>query len=143
MRHALRLRAGTILVAVSRITAAELVDAMSLLAGALVCAAITTVGLIVGPPGHDWWPALWIPCIATGGLFALAVTRLLALTVLIRLWRGASAVAWHWPKECTSVYGWIGGTWKFESASGRQEGMRVLGLSLALQGKLVPAKYFV
>jgi len=63
-----------------------------------------------------------------------ALVRALCLLALVYVRRGPAAVEWCSPADCTSFTHWVCCSWSFPGAGGRQEGLRVCGLGIALKG---------
>jgi len=60
--------------------------------------------------------------------------RTLSLAAMVYLARGRAALEWCAPGECATFATWFGCSWGFPGAGGWQEGIRVLGLGIALRG---------
>ncbi|KVP75234.1 hypothetical protein [Burkholderia ubonensis] len=64
------------------------------------------------------------------------VVYFLALTSIVVAARGWSFFAFAPVSRCHSLGGWLCHSWNFFSVGGQQEGLRVLGFEIALQGHL-------
>ena len=109
------------------------------IAAALTCLAVLM--LVMAPP-HDS-PVLsasatlsLVTAAVIGALAVLFLVDALALTALVLLYRGRSALGWVRPSECAGLGSWLAYEWRFFSTGGLQEGRRILGLELAVNGRL-------
>jgi hypothetical protein len=87
--------------------------------------------------GHRYKPAaaglgVTVICLAVGAVVAAILARTAVLAVLVYCMRGRDAIEWCSPSACRSFADWFGASWCF--AGGRQQGLRVLGLGIALCG---------
>lgn len=73
-------------------------------------------------------------CLA--GLGLSIVTQLVFCAACIRLFRGPLTVAWASPTQVATFREWMYTSWRFRSNAGVQEGIRVLGVELAMRGTL-------
>lgn len=73
---------------------------------------------------------------AVVGAFIMLMSWALMLAGVVALRRGAAYLAWVLPNECRTLYHWVFTTWDFYDHKGRQEGVRVFGLEVSLQGFL-------
>lgn len=116
----------------------RIIDAVAYAVGFAVMVALTATGLLYI---LSHLPELWVLhlarvefCLAVGALAAGVLARTIVLAVLVYWARGRRAIEWCSPSAYRSVAGWLGSSWCFAGAGGRQQGMRVLGLGIALYG---------
>jgi hypothetical protein len=76
---------------------------------------------------------LW-QCMA--GLALSVVTQLCFAAACTRCLRGPLTVAWARPTHLATFREWLYTSWSFRSNLGLQEGVRVLGVELAMSGTL-------
>lgn len=98
---------------------------------------MTMLGLILNGKGlgnSEFAAMSTLVGIALATVAAFFVARLLSLAMLTYLTRGTVAIEWARPSECVSLDSWLMRSWNFAGRNGRQEGLRVFGLGIALQG---------
>ena len=64
------------------------------------------------------------------------LVKFFIMVAAVALTRGRDAFGWAHPRQCRSVLQWLGFQWSFYSQGGFQRGFRVLGLEVAMCGKL-------
>lgn len=116
----------------------RIIDAVASAAGFAVMVALTALGILY------IFTHLYQPTVGALGsveffgaaaiLAAGVLARTAVLAVLVYWTRGRSAIEWCSPSACRSIADWLGSSWCFAGAGGRQQGMRVLGLGIALYG---------
>ena len=89
------------------------------------------------PPGA--FDVFWLMAqlgLAAG--LAMHTAQVVALAVMVLIARGPGCISWQSPSRCRSLTSWILFDWDFFSNTGRQTGMRFLGLEVATAGKPCP-----
>jgi hypothetical protein len=71
-----------------------------------------------------------------GVLLAGGVVYFLSLAALVTACRGRAFLAIASVSDCRGVSAWMCSSWNFFGAGGRQSGVRVFGLEVALHGRL-------
>lgn len=116
----------------------SILNCVSFCLGAVASAVVLTPGLVylmqhLG--GLDFLPLAGVVlAISTASLLAGVAIRTLTLALMVCAARGPAALDWAAPSECATFATWLGCSWGFFGASGWQEGIRVCGLGVALQG---------
>lgn len=116
-----------------------MINAISILIGG-VCGLytlVTTLGMILNGKGlgnSEFAVTALLLVVSMGAIAVFIVARLLSLALLTFLVRGTVALEWARPSECVSFDSWLMCSWNFAGRNGRQEGLRVFGLGIALQG---------
>lgn len=64
------------------------------------------------------------------------VVFFLGLAAFVVAARGRSSVAYATVSQCRSIVGWLFHSWNFFSEGGQQEGLRLAGIEISLQGRL-------
>jgi hypothetical protein len=77
----------------------------------------------------------YVTATALCAMAAGATVGVVTLCLLVRLFRGNSAVGYAWPAECTSLSTWAFTHWH-HYGRGYQVGLRVLGVEIALKGEV-------
>jgi hypothetical protein len=111
------------------------------------------MAMVLGLSTYLFVAAPFLPAIAqhagSSSMFVLGLVGISATTVLfgcvvffaalaafVVAARGRSYLAYAKVSQCTSLAGWLCSSWNFFGAGGQQEGVRFIGLEVALQGRL-------
>jgi hypothetical protein len=116
-----------------------MINAISILAGAAagVYALIAMLTAVLNSKGlgdAEFGVVVVLTTMAMLTLVAALFARIMSLALLTLLTRGTIALEWARPSECVSFDSWMACSWNFAGRNGRQQGLRFLGLGIALQG---------